>query len=507
MRKHARHAASCNESRSAGGLGTRHFFFLGLLTGSLGLCAGGASADEGAAGGTPPPLLAQQSDTTSAQADRPKSGAPSDEGSNKSYVIPAAEIFGFDFLLNQFDRHVLGDDYKSNFSTIRRNLGHGWVVDNDPYAVNQIGHPYQGSMYHGFARSSGLNFWESLGYTFAGSVLWEIAGENTLPSKNDQVASGIAGSFFGESLFRMAHLLLESEARIPQGWKEFGAAVISPSTGFNRFVYGTRYDHFASHDPYYYSRLQIGASGTTQSDPGTSTKLKRNEALIDFSMDYGLPGNTDYTYKRPFDYFNLQATASSANGFESVLSRGLLVGKDYQAGKNYRGVGGLYGSYDYIAPQVFRVSSTALSLGTTAEWWLTRSIALQGTGLFGAGYAAASTIHGAGERDYHYGIAPQALLALRLIFGNRASLDLEGREYFVTRVLATDSAGKDNIFRGEVTFTVRVAGNHGIAVKYLVSRRDASYPDLGDRTQTRGTLGIFYTLLGRDGFSAVGWKQ
>ena len=50
--------------------------------------------------------------------------------------------------------------------SIRRNPHHKWVADNDPFKVNQFGHPYQGSMYHGFARSAGLDFWPSLGYTF-----------------------------------------------------------------------------------------------------------------------------------------------------------------------------------------------------------------------------------------------------------------------------------------------------------------------------------------------------
>ena len=61
-------------------------------------------------------------------------------------------------------------------------------------------------MYHGFARSAGFNYWESAGYTFAGSALWEIVGETTQPSINDQVASGIGGTFLGEALFRMSNL-------------------------------------------------------------------------------------------------------------------------------------------------------------------------------------------------------------------------------------------------------------------------------------------------------------
>lgn len=72
--------------------------------------------------------------------------------------------------------------------------------------VNQTGHPYQGSVYFGLARSNGLAFWESFGYAFAGSAVWENAGETTPLSKNDQLTTSMGGSFLGESLFRMSHL-------------------------------------------------------------------------------------------------------------------------------------------------------------------------------------------------------------------------------------------------------------------------------------------------------------
>jgi len=296
---------------------------------------------------------------------------------------------------------------------------------------------------------------------------------------------------------------------VPPLWRELGAAAISPSTGFNRLVYRDRLDAiFASRDPAYYSRLQLGFSGTANNAQGNSTtQLKRNEALADFSIDYGLPGKPGYSYTRPFDYFNLQATASSANGFESLMTRGLLVGKDYEQGKNYRGIWGLYGSYDYMAPQIYRVSSTALSLGTTAEWRLSNSIALQGTGLAGIGYAAVGTTRpNASELEYHYGLAPQALFALRMIFGDRASLDLTAREYFVSNVAAAARGGRDNIVRLDASYTLRIKRRHAVTIKYLGNRRDANFPDLGSTTQSRGTIGIFYTWLGQDGFGNVDWR-
>jgi len=362
-------------------------------------------------------------------------------------------------------------------------------------------------MYHGFARSVGLNYWTSLGYTFAQSAFWEIAGETTPPSANDQIASGIAGSFLGEALFRIAQLVLENADGAPGPRRRTAAAVISPPASFNRRAFGKRFqDIFPSRSAAYYRRMQLGVSGTTQNVPGTSTRLRRNEAIIDGSMEYGLPGTPGYGYTRPFDYFALQATGSSANGFENILTRGLLVGRNYNVGNSYRGLWGLYGSYDYIAPQIFRVSSTALSLGTTAQWEMWRSVALQGTVLAGAGFAAVGTIHGARERDYHYGIAPQGLLASRFIFGDRASVDLTAREYRVSRVAAAHTGGHDHIARAEAAFTVRIPRQRAISARFTWSRRDAFSPGLGQRSQIRGTLGVAYTLLGNDRFGAVDWR-
>ncbi len=81
-----------------------------------------------------------------------------DIAARRSYWIPAAEIVGCDGLLNLYNRHYVSDDYKSNLSSIRHNLRSSWDVDNDPFTTNQLGHPYLGPMYHGFARSAALNY-------------------------------------------------------------------------------------------------------------------------------------------------------------------------------------------------------------------------------------------------------------------------------------------------------------------------------------------------------------
>ena len=432
---------------------------------------------------------------------------PKPERPARNYLLPAAEIASFDFLLNRYNRWFRhGSEYSVDAFTINRNLHSKWVVDNDPFKVNQFLHPYQGSMYHGFARSSGFGFWESMGYTFLGSAGWEIAGENTPPSRNDQIASGIAGSFLGEALYRMSNLVLE-RGEPGSLLREASAAAISPATGFNRYAFGERFRALLeSNKPVYYSRMQIGTAATTQNVAGNSTEDKKSQLLADFSMDYGLPGKPGYRYDRPFDYFSFQAVGSSANGVESINTRGLLVGRPYELGDRYRGIWGLYGNYDYIAPQLFRVSSTALSMGSTAEYRISDALALQGTALGGVGYAGVGTLHGTDNRDYHYGVAPQALLALRLILKDRISLDFNAREYFVSKVAGAGNGGRDNIARADISLTFRIYKQHAVAIKYQWSRRDATFPPFSDLTQARATLGVYYTLLGLDRFGSVDWQ-
>lgn len=443
-----------------------------------------------------------------------------ESGTGKSYLIPAAELAAFIFALNQFNRHALDKQtYDTDADTFWKNLKTSPDFDEDPFSINQLGHPYQGSLYYGFARSAGLNYWESLGYTLAGSFLWETYGETTRPSINDHIATGIGGSFVGEALFRMASLLLEGGGDSPGFWRELGAAVLSPSTGFNRLAFGERFrDVFPSRDPAVFLRLRIGATLTTDvTNAGLPNNAKRQEGSGDFSMVYGLPGKPGYRYTRPFDYFLFEFTAvpnasSAANAIENATIRGLLVGTKYEQGDDYRGLWGLFGGYDYLSPQIFRVAATTLSLGTVAQWWLSPSVALQGTALAGMGFGAAGTVADKEERDYHYGLVPQALLGLRLIFGERAMLEAQGRQYHVFGTGAgggastSDTFGHEMINRGNVGFTLRIFGPHAIGLQYVVSSRDARFAGRSDRHQSLETATISYNFIGHTRFGAVEWR-
>lgn len=397
-----------------------------------------------------------------------------------------------------------GRFYEVTGSTIREHLTHKWVVDDDPFQVNQFLHPYQGAMYHGIARSSGYNYWTSMGYALAGSALWEIAGETTTPSKNDQVASGIGGPFLGEPLFRLSRVLLTPHDRAPGFWRVLGATALSPPAGINHLMFG---DRITSEVPTSGAvsdvRVQIGAAGPVSQSITSAEARKLTHPLVGASIDYGFPGNANYDHKRPFDYFSLGATASWADGVETLWTRGLLAGRDYGAGTRGRGVWGLYGNYDYFTSAPFRFSTTAFSGGTSGQISLTSSLALQTSALAGVGYSSAQSVEAAFDRDYHYGLGPNVLVTAKLIAGRRAAIDVNARAYYLGGVGAIETGERDRIFRIESSAAVRVVGAHAITVKYIHSQRHATLSGFPNLIQRGETLGVYYTVLGSKGFGAI----
>lgn len=443
-------------------------------------------------------------------------------GEGKSYLIPALEIPGFIILLNAFDRVVLNDSvkngrkvYATNPSTFWDQLTRqDWTFDQDSFKVNQFGHPYEGATMYGLARSSGLNFWQSLVYSNVGSFLWEMGGETSRPSVNDQITTGNAGSLLGEALFRIAELVIEDGGSNPPFGHKLAAAVISPPTAFNRFAFGERFKEvYPSNKPARFWRATIGASVDTHASNlsrPVEEASKDGDIVLDFNMTYGLPGKPGYTYHRPFDYFDFEVStrARTHNLVEVLTIRGLLKGTEYGVGDDYRGIWGLYGSYDYISPYLFRVSSTALSLGTTGQYWAAPGVAVQGMLLGGVGFGATGIDSDVKEeRGYHYGATPQALLALSVLFGKYSLLDLTGRVYYMTSAGPDESPGDETVFRGHAGFTVRVYGQHAVGLHYSESIRATDYGNIPSKYRAEGTLSLVYSYINDINFGAVEWRE
>lgn len=454
-----------------------------------------------------------------------QAGASADTTGGKSNVAPVVEITGFLALLSVYDRLVFAnaiqDGKKVYSATLASTWDHirtqRWVHDQDPFNVNQFEHPYQGATMYGLARSSGHDFWTSLAHANIGSFVWKMAGETDPPSINDMITTGQAGSLLGEALYRMADLVIKDH---PDGkasrWREYVADAISPPRAVNRRVFGERFRaQLADSAPATAWQVRLGANlDAVAHDYSAPATLLNRDATAEIWMAYGLPGKSGYAYTRPLDYFDLQLSvlSNSSNPIENVMIRGLLKGAKTAETGNGRGIWGLYGSYDYISPFLFRVSSTAVSLGTTRQYWLMPGLALQGSMLGGVGYGAAgsttiipSTPTNAAIRDYHFGVTPQALLTLRFIAGDRVMLDMAGREYYVSGLGSDDVRGSETIFRGNLGLNVRLVGGHAIGVRFVESNRDARYGKLPGKHLSEGTFTVAYSFLGAQQFSAVHW--
>ncbi len=231
------------------------------------------------------PLIKLSSGTTVAETIvRPSTGTAGPDSPNepnrvlpgeppvrKNYLLPALEIPIFLLALNGYDRIAYPNTfYNSGLQSANKFFLHGhWEYDQDTFGEAQLGHPLQGAMMYGFARSSGLNFWESLAYSNAGSYVWMITGETDNPRINGQVTTGNAGAIFGEELYRMGSLVLErgsEHGEKPAAWRSWCAALISPPTGLNRALFGDRYRWMESRDPATFTRLSAGQSARADVD-------------------------------------------------------------------------------------------------------------------------------------------------------------------------------------------------------------------------------------------------
>jgi len=119
------------------------------------------------------------------------------------------------------------------------NMENGWVWDLDDFVVNQIGHPYQGSNYYNAGRANGLSFYESAAMAAFGSATWEFYGETNKASLNDFINTTLGGIAIGEVLHRVSWLMRDpTKSGSGRLWREIGATVLDPVTGYNTFRRG-----------------------------------------------------------------------------------------------------------------------------------------------------------------------------------------------------------------------------------------------------------------------------
>lgn len=130
-------------------------------------------------------------------------------GKRLPVIIPFMEVVLQDAFVWSWDRFVLDKNYaKIGPSIWKRNFREGWKWDDNHFAINFFGHPYQGSHYYSAARASGYSFYASFFFAATGSYIWEMFCEREYPAPNDFIATSVGGTIYGEMLYRLSTRLL-----------------------------------------------------------------------------------------------------------------------------------------------------------------------------------------------------------------------------------------------------------------------------------------------------------
>src|SRR4051812_3351514 len=158
-----------------------------------------------------------------------------------NYAMAVGEVVFIDAAIWAYDYAVGAPYVKISIDSIKQNFKKGWIVDTDDFWANSLMHPLHGNLTFNASRSLGLNFYESVGMSFIGSLVWEQFAEIQPASLNDQVNTPFGGSMVGEVAFRMSRLILDSGGYPPGGGRQFSPFLINPWGGVNRLIFGNKY--------------------------------------------------------------------------------------------------------------------------------------------------------------------------------------------------------------------------------------------------------------------------
>ena len=411
-------------------------------------------------------------DTTGEPSSAP---SPSPSCCERSFLIPALEVPAFIIGLNLADR-LFGKSYAySGPGTFWEHLWHGpWEYDIDPLFANVVAHPYTGSIYFNFARSSGLSFWWGLFYAAVGSALWELGGETEPPSINDQLFTPLGGAILGEVLYR-AYLLI-----LPQGERagvprHLAAFLVDPAAALNGLLFDGRFRSPEIEERPPVSLLaQLGGGYVWVNNPLIAGgNFSGPAGGVQFELEYGRPAAPDFNTRIPFSYFRFDAALiGDRQAFrETWRMQGFLGGWRLDGG-TFHGVIGAFCSYDDVSAGVFRVSDVTAGLGATGDVSLSQRLVLNGTlTLSGVLIGAVNTRVPPEKKGYHLGPGAAAALDLRLYAEDRAMLELTSTFHFVSG--NSKFPGHDLVDYSRLTAFVRLGGPHAIATAVSLAGRVA----------------------------------
>lgn len=290
---------------------------------------------------------------------------------DKSYLAPCVEILGINGIMASHNRFVSKYNYAYiDLETVKHNFKTGFVWDDNRFVINQIGHPYQGSLYYSAAKYYGHDYRVGFFYTLFGSFQWELFMENELPAYNDIVTTSTGGPMLGEILYRLSEKVLDDNSHgVERVVRETAATLINPVLGLNRLINGEAFRISQSR-----RRTDVSAPLNLQINTGAQIKLKSDDSESDepnihaASTTFRLAYGDLYLRKKiknPFDVFLLDVDLNYVEKISSVNILGVIWNKKLPL-LNNRLMLNAYHNYDYLNSSIYEIGTTSFGIGLSA---------------------------------------------------------------------------------------------------------------------------------------------
>jgi hypothetical protein len=432
-------------------------------------------------------------------------------GVRRSWGWAAGEVLAINFTASMFNEYVRNANFNQiSPRSFRHNFEEGFTYDDNQFKTNQYWHPWNGSAYFNAARGNGLSFWPSAAASFGGAFIWECCGETHPMSFNDQVATGIGGIAFGETMYRLSSMVLDNtKTGAGRVFRETVALFLDPIREVNRMITGDAWrvqgnpkDPFDRRPPNLTTALLLG--GRVIGEGESISENTKSYGLAQLDVLYGSPFFNER--RRPFDRFDtsLQWNFGDKTRLGRLQIRGDLFSGTLGSGKKHAIA--LTQDFDYVNNEAYEYGAQSLGLSLysrftpSANTTVVSRLALYGTIL---GAVNTNCIEGPeGEeicrsaladvadkerfREYDYG--PGLGAGVEVVAGYKGRPFLSG-SYRFTRLRVTNGSiysddtygGLDanhDVHRAGLRLSVPVHGRLGIGAEGFLFLRKSRYdPD------------------------------
>jgi hypothetical protein len=408
------------------------------------------------------------------------------------------EMIGFNLIMTSYGKYIMKPEdggFDVNLGSIKENLKNGFEWDDNSFSANNFRHPYQGSLYFGGARANGYDFYEASMFAFAGSWLFEYAGEAHHPSVNDWINTAVGGITLGESLYRMSSLVLDNTATgSGRAWRELGGFAFSPMRGLNRVLTG---EAFAVHaNPpgrlpgYLGGNVKFGLRTLGEESLWNSSSTK---AFVSFDVIYDNP--FEVTRAKPFDHFRFGMQinfANSPHGIGRMESQGMIFAGDVSKTETSHHIMGSFLHFDYLDNEAYTYGGQSISASylsrfkASGDFSMVSSLHLQAI-ILGASKSDHFNLSG---REYDYGPGLGYKFSAEFWLKRWEFFAFMHEGHWIHSINGNRADHYVNFTRVKIEFPVK--GFIGAGADYILYIADRSYEDYPDVYARNPELRLYF---------------